>query len=203
MDGNMHPTRRRLDADHRRAAILASARERYAAALFPEVSVADVAASAGASPALVHHYFGSKSELYAAVVAEGIAEFSERQQQADAALPSRTPARERIRTMLGVYLDHVAAFPEGWASPLVGGEEPREAVRLRQGSRARSVETLTAMLRPEGRSRREEFALIAFFGFVDEACLAWVAGGCRVEEREPVLEACLGALEGALGDWGR
>ena len=66
----MHPTRRRLDADHRRAAILASARERYAAALFPEVSVADVAARAGASPALVHHYFGDKRALFLAASRE-------------------------------------------------------------------------------------------------------------------------------------
>lgn len=200
---NGRPTRQRLDADDRRAAILTAARDRWAGALYPDVSVSDIAADASASPALVHHYFGSKAELYAAMVADGIAHFTDRQQEADAALPEHTPARDRVHTMLSVYLDQIAESPHSWAAPLVGGEEPHVALRLRRRARAGYIELLYRILRPDGGSRREEIALAAYLGFVDEACLVWVEGGCSEEDREPLIEACLGALEGALGDWGR
>ena len=34
------------------------------------------------------------------------------------------------------------------------------------------------------------------------ACQAWVDAGCPERDRHPLTEAALGALEGALGDWG-
>lgn len=50
-----------------RGDILASARELFAANGFDKTTVRAVAARAGVDPALVHHYFGTKSELFAAV----------------------------------------------------------------------------------------------------------------------------------------
>ena len=195
--------RRRLHADDRRAAILSSARAHFEAAPYPEISVADVARSAGVSAALVHHYFGSKADLYAAATAHGIQQFEEHQRAADAALPPGVPARDRVRTMLEVYLDTIAANPRAWATPLLGGEEPRQAMDLRRESRARYAAALRELLRPDGASRREELSLAGYLGFVDEVCLAWASDDCPTEDRWSIIEACLGALEGALGDWGR
>ncbi|MGV9615219.1 TetR/AcrR family transcriptional regulator [Nocardia xishanensis] len=51
-----------------REAILAAARARFAEAGFDKTSIRAVAADAGVDPALVHHYFGNKQQLFAAVV---------------------------------------------------------------------------------------------------------------------------------------
>ncbi|GAB2667546.1 TetR/AcrR family transcriptional regulator [Nocardia goodfellowii] len=51
-----------------REAILAAARTRFAEAGFDKTSIRGVATDAGVDPALVHHYFGTKQKLFAAVV---------------------------------------------------------------------------------------------------------------------------------------
>ncbi len=51
-----------------RERILASAREAFARNGFTNTSIRSVAASAGVDSALVHHYFGTKQQLFAAAV---------------------------------------------------------------------------------------------------------------------------------------
>ena len=57
---------RRPGAPDTRAAILVAARELFAANGFAGTSVRAVAAAAGVDAALVHHYFGSKDDLFVA-----------------------------------------------------------------------------------------------------------------------------------------
>ena len=52
----------------RRAAILAAARESFAAQGFRGTTIRGVARTAGVDPALVHHYFGSKDDLFLAAL---------------------------------------------------------------------------------------------------------------------------------------
>ncbi|MFR9753602.1 TetR family transcriptional regulator [Nocardia sp. 004] len=61
-------TGRRPGQSGAREAILAAARARFAEAGFDKTSVRAIAAEAGVDPALVHHYFGTKQQLFAAVV---------------------------------------------------------------------------------------------------------------------------------------
>ena len=51
-----------------REAILTAARTRFSEGGFDKTSIRAVAADAGVDPALVHHYFGTKQQLFAAVV---------------------------------------------------------------------------------------------------------------------------------------
>lgn len=193
--------RQRLDVTSRRAAILDAARECYAGATYTEVSVAQIATAAQASPALVFHYFGTKAELYAAVVADAIDRLAAAQRAAVEALPPGTSKRDRVSTSISIYLDHIATHPHTWAAPLIGGEEPPEAISVRTQARAAYVQALRELLQPSDWARHE-YALWGYFGFLDQACLRWVEHGCSPDEREPLREAALGALEGALGDWG-
>ncbi len=192
--------RQRLDAESRRQAILDAGRSLFAAAPFTEVSTAEIAAASGASQALVFHYFGSKADLYTAVVAEADARLRAAQQAADQALAPGVPARDRVRAALLARLDQIADNPRGWA-PWSGAEEPAEATALRLRARADDVAWLRAMLRLRDWPRFD-YALWGYLGFVDSACLAWVERGCPAAERQPLVEAALGSLEGALGDWG-
>ena len=59
---------RRPGAPDTRAAILAAARERFAAAGYAATSIRAVAAAAGVDAALVHHYFGTKDDLFLAAL---------------------------------------------------------------------------------------------------------------------------------------
>ncbi len=195
--------RRRLDADTRRDAILAAAAQAFADAPYPQVSVAAIAAGEDASEALVYRYFGSKAELYAQVVRLAIDHLAQEQRAADAALPPYTSARDRVRVSLEVYLDHIAASAPGWAAPFrYAGNDPEPSLRVRRAARAAYVEALRELLQPTG-GLRQDYALWGYFGFLDGACLAWVERGCPDTERPALIESALGALEGALGDWGR
>jgi len=59
---------RRRGSPDTRAAILAAARERFAQAGFAGTTIRGVAGDAGVDPALVHHYFGSKDDLFVAAL---------------------------------------------------------------------------------------------------------------------------------------
>lgn len=61
-------TGRRPGQSGAREAILTSARARFAEVGFDKTSIRAVATDAGVDPALVHHYFGTKQQLFAAVV---------------------------------------------------------------------------------------------------------------------------------------
>lgn len=193
--------RRRLDPEERREAILAAAVEVFAGAPYDEVAISQVAERADASEALVYRYFTGKAELYAQVVRLAIATLRERQAQALAALPGGVPVRDRVRTATLVYLDHVASHPSAWASPLQRpGGEPSSAAAIRREARADDVERLRALLAPSA-AVRHDYALWGYLGFVDAACLRWVERGCPADDRWSLVDAALGALEGALGDW--
>lgn len=62
-------TGRRPGNPDTREAILAAARTAFAERGFDAASIRTIATSAGVDPALVHHYFGSKEELFRATVA--------------------------------------------------------------------------------------------------------------------------------------
>ena len=193
--------RRRLDPDSRREAILAAAAAAFADRPFADVTIASIAADAQASSSLVYRYFAGKEELYAQVVGMAIEDLLDKQAAALDALDEGVPVRDRIGAATLVYLDHVASHPDAWAAPLRGSRgEPQAAAELRVRVRADYVERLARLLAPSEQARHE-YALWGYYGFVDAACLRWVDKGCPPAERWALVEAALGCLGGALGDW--
>lgn len=193
--------RRRLPPGERRADLLRAAADAFRAAPYDAVAVSEIARAAGASEALVFKYFGTKAELFALLVELSVAELAEEQRAALEAIAPGAPARDRVRASIRVYLDHIAGQPKAWAAPLRLRPEPAAATGLRRAARERFVAELAALLPPRA-DARARFALWGYFGFLDGACLRWVDEGCPDDAREPLIEAALGALEGALGDWG-
>jgi AcrR family transcriptional regulator len=61
-------TGRRPGKHNTREAILLAAREAFADRGFDQASIRQIATSAGVDPALVHHYFGTKEQLFLATV---------------------------------------------------------------------------------------------------------------------------------------
>src|SRR5690606_33424180 len=64
--------RTRLESDERRRQILDAARALLATRPYNEVSMADLAEAAGVARGLLHHYFGSKRDLYLAIVRDTV-----------------------------------------------------------------------------------------------------------------------------------
>ncbi len=86
-----------------RAAILAAAREAFAAAGFGGTTIRAIATDAGVDAALVHHYFGSKDDLFVAALALPV----DPREVIGAAVagPAEEAAEKLIRTFLSVWDD--------------------------------------------------------------------------------------------------
>ena len=86
-----------------RAAILDAARERFAAAGFGGTTIRAIATAAGVDAALVHHYFGSKEDLFVAALAVPV----DPRAVIGAAVagPAEEAAEKLIRTFLSVWDD--------------------------------------------------------------------------------------------------
>ena len=190
-----------MDPAERRELILSAARRAFASRPYEEVSLAEVAQEAQASEALVHKYFAGKAGLYAQVLQHAADELAERTRQADDALPEGSSARDRVRTSILTYLDFIAERSPGWmAYQILAGHEPGEATQVHQAAREAAVAALSDVVGGR-RGHRDDFALWGYLGFLDDACLRWVHAGCPDDQRHSLVDAALGCLEGALGDW--
>lgn len=86
-----------------KAAILAAARDAFAAAGFGGTTIRAVAADAGVDAALVHHYFGTKEDLFVAALALPV----DPRAVIGAAVagPAEEAAEKLVRTFLSVWDD--------------------------------------------------------------------------------------------------
>ena len=207
--------RLRMDPAERRELILSAARRAFASRPYEEVSLVEVASEAQASEALVHKYFAGKAGLYAEVLrcaADDLAERTRRggapplgaarPRRAPPPLPEGSSARDRVRTSVLTYLDFIAERSPGWVTyqALAGHDPGDEAARVRRQAREAAVAALAEVI-GGSRGHRDDFALWGYLGFLDDACLRWVRAGCPDDQRHSLVDAALGCLEGALGDW--
>jgi AcrR family transcriptional regulator len=114
-------TRRRLSVGERREELLNAALELFSHRRAADVSIDDVAAAAGASRALVYHYFGSKEELYIAALRSAA-------RQLDLLLQPPTEGRplDRLAIALSSYFDFVEEHAAGFSALLRNGPGARE-----------------------------------------------------------------------------
>lgn len=195
-------SRQRLSPQARMDAILAAATAAFTDGTYDQVSVGAVATAAGASDALVYKYFDNKAGLYTAVVRNHLERLADHQRRLTAELAPNTSARDQVRVSVEAVLDHVEDAGAAWASPFfTGAAEPAGAQDVRSSYRADLVAGLTAQLRNPD-ERRAQLAIVGFLGFLGAGAQQWVADGCPDADRGPLVESALGALQGALGDWG-
>ncbi|MDT0422006.1 TetR/AcrR family transcriptional regulator [Streptomyces evansiae] len=199
----VRPVRRRLGADERRAALLEAARAAFRTRAYTEVSVAEIAHAAGASEALAHRYFGSKSALYAAMVTDGLRELLARDAACDADPGPEPDGWARLRASLRVYLGFIAEGANGWATLLrAPGSVPPEALAERDRGRAVFHERVTTRLGLDAGDPAVRLVVDGYLAYVDNACLRWWEAGCPEELRSPLVESAVGALTGALAALG-
>jgi AcrR family transcriptional regulator len=112
--------RRRLSVDERRDELIDAALQLFSDRSPEDISIDDVAAAAGASRALVYHYFGGKHELYVAALRSAA-------QQLSVLLEPPTEGRplERLQLSLSRYFDFVEDHAAGFIALLRGGPVDR------------------------------------------------------------------------------
>lgn len=123
------------DPERSREAILAAAEELFAERGFDGVSVGEIAATAGLSRGAPNYFFGSKAELYGAVLERAFRDREQATRKAFrplvewASLPGGASIRAPLTAAVEGYLDFLLRRPT--FSKLIQREELASAARLR------------------------------------------------------------------------
>jgi len=175
------PRRVRMDPDERREQILRVATRLFGERPYSEVSISDIAGGAGIARGLLHHYFGSKRELYLEVV-----------RLAAQAPLGATPAGslgtpEAWATAVDSFLDVIVRNPTRWLNSVtVGGAEGDDEVAaiLDETREILADQTLVAIgLDGRGDDPVVRAFIRAWGGFVQELTVEWVGRGRIDHER--------------------
>jgi AcrR family transcriptional regulator len=162
--------RTRLDVDERRAQLIALGLDVFSGRAYDEVSIDEVARSAGISKGLLYHYFSTKRGFYVAAIREAARRLVE-ETRTD---PNDAPLA-RIQAGLDAYLSYVARHGPAYAALLRGGigSDP-EVSRIVEDTRASMLERMMKDLPVEKRSAFARAMLRGWVGFVEAAALDWI-----------------------------
>lgn len=180
-----------------RTALLAAAREVFAASGFAEASIADVVGRAGASVGSLYHHFGGKAELYLAL-------FEEYQsgQETRAARAVREARAAGESDPLALFLVGGASYLEGcWAERdlarmfLAGGGPP--GFELQGRKRYREWTRRNALLLGAGDDAWGEALVLVLTSVISEG--GHEVAVCEDEESSRALAANILALIARIG----
>jgi len=169
--------RQRLDLEVRREQLLVAAFRLFLDKTYDEVSIEDVARSAGVSKGLLYHYFPTKKDLYRAVVQRGADVLLERTY-----LPPETPPLERLERGLAAYFDYVEEHGPAY-SALMGsgvGVDP-DVVAVVEATRVTIAERILEGLPLAHLDVGVRAAVRGWIGFVEALALLWL------RHREPPI----------------
>ncbi len=184
----------RLDTAERRRQILSAARRLFSERHYGAVSTADVAAEAGVTRGLVHHYFGGKRALFLEVVRSIL----QLPQGVFAAEIASGDAEAALRAAVDRWLD-VTERSGGMLLATHGaqgfGRDP-EIEEIFDAARERTADQVIEILRP-GRPPAAappelRAAVRAYAGFVEAATFDWLRGGAL--SRDQLRELLVGGL---------
>lgn len=173
MSTDQPPKRTRLGPDERRRQILRVAGRLFAARPYSEVSVNDIAEEAGIARGLMHHYFGSKRELYLEVVRRSA-------RMPPVEIPGGAGDELWAQTVDG-FMAAITKHPDAWLnSAMVGGAERDDEVAaiLDEAREIMADQTLAAI----GLGDRADDPVVRAFtrawgGFVQELTVEWISRG--------------------------
>ncbi|HEX2130877.1 MAG TPA: TetR/AcrR family transcriptional regulator [Actinophytocola sp.] len=179
------PRWRRLEPDARREQILACAIDLFGDRPYAAVSTTELASRAGVARGLINHYFGTKRDLYLAVVRRMVTI----PQVAVDTLPDGT-LEERVDASVTWFLDAVSRHSRTWLAA-VGAEsvDPEVQRILAEADERAADRVLDATGLSTAVTHREELrALVrAYGGLVKAAAREWLVRGALTREQVQVL----------------
>lgn len=177
--------RRRLSVDERREELIAAALQLFSTRSPEDISIDDVAAAAGASRALVYHYFGGKYELYLAALGSAAKQLSVLLEP-----PTEGRPLDRLRISLRRYFDFVESHAAGYTALLRGGPADRsgEVGEIVDGIRQLLLDRILHSLEVETPPPILRITLRSWMAAVETAGLDWLENR---DVARPDLEALL------------
>jgi AcrR family transcriptional regulator len=184
--------RARLTTDARREQLVALGVEMFSERPFDEVSIDDIAASAGISKGLLYHYFPSKRDFYVEVVRHSADEM----QAVTETDPDLAPL-ERLSEGLDKYLAYVENHARGYSTVLRAGiGSDREVATIVEEVRATMVARILDDF-PGEPAPGIRIAVRGWVGFAEAASLEWLER--RELTRDELRDLLIQALTGAIG----
>jgi AcrR family transcriptional regulator len=188
----------RLGPEARREQIREAARQLFEASGYDPVSMSDVAAAAGVTRGLVHHYFRSKRELYLEVVRSVLGE----------APTLATPEGggsldEAVRRNANLVLDYLSSNRGMLLAIAPSGDLGRdpEVAALAEAARESTIDQVIANHFGDSDAPPEARLVIrAFFGLVEAACREWLfrRRATRAEVEALLAQTILALMRDAL-----
>jgi len=169
------PRWQRLEHDERRAQILACARRLFSERPYAAVSTSDIAREAGVARGLLHHYFGTKRELYLEVVRQMVRVPSN-------PVPLQSPGRG-LEVVIGESVERWLEMLErnrGTWLAVIGarglGRDPEVEAILDQGREQAADRLIEALQTYEAAQAPAELRAVirAYSGFAEAASVEWL-----------------------------
>jgi AcrR family transcriptional regulator len=184
--------RRRLSVEDRRQELIDAALRLFSARGPEAVSVDDIAAEAGASRALLYHYFDNKHDLYLAALRAAADTLLEQLQP-----PLTGTPPELLDAGLSAYLNYVEQHSVGFSALLREGPGASgEVGAIVERVRAAVLGMLLAGVGVPDPPAALRVALRGWVGFVEAACAEWLEH--RDVDRETLEGILIGALSAAV-----
>jgi AcrR family transcriptional regulator len=182
------PRWQRLDHDERRRQILDCASRLFSERTYASVSTSEIAAEAGVARGLLHHYFGTKRELYLAVVRSMMRTPSN-------PVPLQSPGRG-LETIIDESVDRWLTMLERnrgtWLAAIGGrglGHDP-EVDAILEEARERAADRLIESLQTYEAAQAPpplRAAIRAYGGFAEAASLEWLQRARLTREQTRAL----------------
>ena len=186
---NTTPKYHRLAPGKRREQMLDAADALFAERGYDEVSVEDIASSAGVTRGLVHHYFGGRKEVYIALL-ERLGTVREQQLPP----PVGRSARARVADSVSRWLDWTEQNRTVWLATLGRGEDIADPdVRAVVLDLVRRAVALLAQHHADiaEDSPRLRYALACWTGLNRAATRRWLQGEATRDQTQELIASTL------------
>jgi AcrR family transcriptional regulator len=194
---NTTPKYSRLEPAQRREQILDAANALFSERAYDEVSIEDIASSAGVTRGLVHHYFGGRKEVYIALLERLGAQREERLRP-----PVGRSPRARLADSVSRWLDWTEQNRTIWLATIARGEDIADPdVRQVVADLVRRAIALLTRFHADiaDDSPRLRYALECWTGLNRAATRRWLQGEAT---REATHELLASTLEHVLRTFG-
>ncbi|MFE9313483.1 TetR/AcrR family transcriptional regulator, partial [Streptomyces sp. NPDC006706] len=187
------PTRRQVAAQETRQKLLHAALVNFSRRPYGEVTVGDIARTAGVAHGLLSHHFKGKESLYAEAVRE-----VDRQLRAATKFASEGPVIDRLRQHFTAHLGYLAEHEDAALNLILRRAQAADlASAAFESTREEGVRTICALL---GLDADDPGLLLSMRGFgaaCDEMSLLWLRNG-RPVEIGALADAWITLLAGAV-----
>jgi AcrR family transcriptional regulator len=187
------PAYTRLDVDERRRRLLELGADLFTRFAYDELSMAKIAKEAGISKALLYHYFPSKEAYFVATLEEKSEELARRTAPDESLEPL-----EQLAGSLDAYLGWIEENSSSYDKMIRSAGAVPEVRAMLDRVRGDTAQRILDGLRgEEAASPALRTAVRGWLGFMDGACLDWIAHD-RDLPREALHGLLLGTLMGAV-----